>query len=232
MICFPYAGGSAATYLHWAKQLPPDIELISIQPPGRANRLFEAAHTSMDSLLSELFPALLPLFDKPYILFGHSLGSRVAFEVLNMCRDKGLHGPIHFFASGSRGPHIPQREEPIHHLSDQLFIDELRLMGGTPSEILDDPEIMSLYLPMLRADFQLSYDYTYKRGRIFNCPATVFGGLEDNGISQDDLRSWGNYFSKVTNVLMIEGNHFFIDSNSVYVQKKVLEAYKNSLGKL
>ena len=41
LFCFPYAGGNAATYIPWVKYLPKLVELVIIQPPGRANRISE-----------------------------------------------------------------------------------------------------------------------------------------------------------------------------------------------
>ena len=76
--------------------------------------------------------------------FGHSLGSRVAFELTSNCQRTGRDLPVHFIASGSRGPHMPPREKPLHHLPDSEFVSELKDLNGTPKEILDNKELMEL----------------------------------------------------------------------------------------
>src|SRR5215471_749362 len=116
LICLPYAGGSAATYVPWAKSLPPRVELIALQPPGRGSRMAESPHARMEALVAELMRAFPMLTDRPYVLFGHSLGSRVAFEVTLQCQLEGITLPVRLVASGSRAPYLAKSEPVIHDL--------------------------------------------------------------------------------------------------------------------
>ena len=115
LICFPYAGGNASSFTPWLKQLDTNIELIAIQAPGRAARLFETPFNRMDALVDELLPLIPQLLDKPVIFYGHSLGSRVAFELMTRLKAKGMSLPVHFIASGSRG--TAKSSQRKHHLS-------------------------------------------------------------------------------------------------------------------
>lgn len=232
VFCFPYAGGSAATYMSWAKSLPVNVELVAVQLPGRANRLFEPPHSNMDSLITELVDVISGLLDKPYILFGHSLGSRVAFELLDKCNRLQLPIPKHFVASGSRGPHSTARDEPIYHLPDDELILKLNELNGTPKEILENAELMSLCLPLLRADFELSDTYCYTSDTKFDCPISVLGGDDDTDITHDDLLSWGRYFSHTVETHILAGDHFFIDSNKQPVLKIINSIVSDTLESL
>ncbi|MCO7226510.1 thioesterase II family protein [Pleionea sp. CnH1-48] len=80
IFCFPYAGGSAAIYSDWAKDLP-FLEVIAIQLPGRGSRLTEPLVDSIEHMANELSKTILPLLDKPFIFFGHSNGATLCYEV-------------------------------------------------------------------------------------------------------------------------------------------------------
>src|SRR5688572_24867061 len=81
LLCLPFAGGAASAFLGWNKSLPPGVELCAAQPPGRERRLSEPAFRELESLLDSLEAAAAPLLDKPFVLFGYSLGGRIAFEL-------------------------------------------------------------------------------------------------------------------------------------------------------
>lgn len=232
IFCFPYAGGSATTFLPWVKSLPSWIELVAVQPPGRSSRLFDPPYTQMDSLIDDLISSFANLTDKPYVFYGHSLGSRIAFELSKRCQSMGLALPIHFIASGSRAPFIPCREEHIFDLPEEEFIEELKQLNGTPEEVLDNQELMSLLLPALRADFQIADTYC-SDGTQVDCPVTVLSGSADTDIKHTDLESWGKVFKKLESLEILQGGHFFIESNVEAVLKivnRVIRKEFESLG--
>ena len=211
LICLPYAGGSASIYGNWAKALPADVELIAVQPPGRANRMFEKPHTRMETLVDELHAAIEPLLDIPYVVFGHSLGSRVGFEIVRMARRRGQRLPEHFIASGSPAPQLPARSKSIHALPKQEFIQELREFNGTPEAVLANEELMELSLPLLRADFMLSETYTPAQEPPLDCGLSIFSGDTDKDIAPDDRVAWRTHFLDGGAITMFPEDHFFVD---------------------
>ncbi|NQY37922.1 MAG: thioesterase [Alteromonadaceae bacterium] len=232
LICFPYAGGNASTYMSWFKWLPENIEILAIQPPGRSTRIFERAHSNMEQLVNDLLMNISESLDRPYILFGHSLGSRVAFELMTQCKKRGLRMPLQFIASGSRGPHILPRKTSIYQLPDKEFIEGLKDINGTPKAVLENSELMELCLPLLRADFELADTYACRENNIFDCPISVFSGKADTEITHEDLISWGNYFSGSVDLQMFPGDHFFIESNKNLVVNKVNIIIQNLLSEI
>jgi len=232
IICFPYAGGSASTYISWSKLLPNNVELIAVQPPGRSSRMFEPCFTEMSMLVNDFLRIMPSIIDKPYILIGHSLGSRVAFELMLQCQRQGIQTPVHFIASGSRGPHIKPRKKPIHHLPEKEFILELEELNGTPMEILKNKELITLCLPLLRADFQLAENYLFTSDVSFECRVTVFGGQSDSEITITDLSSWEIFFTGLAETKLFAGDHFFIESNKRDVIKEVNTIIQLELVKL
>src|SRR5919108_6600477 len=81
LFCFPSAGGSVSSFHAWARRLPPDIELVGAQLPGRGHLVAETPYGAMDPLVADLAQAMWPLLHRPFMLFGHSMGSLVAFEL-------------------------------------------------------------------------------------------------------------------------------------------------------
>ncbi|MFT6835423.1 MAG: medium-chain acyl-[acyl-carrier-protein] hydrolase [Francisellaceae bacterium] len=231
LICFPYAGGSATIYMSWVKYLPKNVELVIVQPPGRGARMFEQAFSTMASLTAELLKVFPKYTNKPYILFGHSLGSRIAFELMNQLQTSSLPLPQIFIASGSRAPHIASTKKTIHHLPDDAFIAELKHLNGTPQAVIENKELMALFLPLLRADFEIADNYCFADKAVFNCPIYVLSGKDDVDITQFHLESWGDFFNSTANMHMISGNHFFIESHKVSVLQKVNDIIATVLDK-
>jgi medium-chain acyl-[acyl-carrier-protein] hydrolase len=213
IICFPYAGGNTSTFSHWANQLPDDIELVAAQYPGRTSRIFETMHNQMDDLVADLITTIPQYLDKPYILLGHSLGSRVAFELMHQINKLNMPKPEHFIASGSRGPQKSVIKKAIYNLTKDEFKAELAKLNGTPEAVLNNDDLMALYLPMLRADFQIADNYSFQKSVKFTCSFSVLAGSQDE-ITDEELNSWNDFFITKGEIITIEGDHFFIDKNS------------------
>jgi surfactin synthase thioesterase subunit len=212
LICLPYAGGSASIYTSWADFLPNHVELVSIQPPGRANRMMETAIDNMAELVSELSLAITSIIQKPYVIFGHSLGSRVAFELIRSLKDLNQRQPDHFIASGNRPPHLQMQEKRLSELPKEKFFEELVNLDGTPREILQNQKLMALYEPILRADFKIGDDYRYQSEKKLECPTSIFGGLDDTGVSLEHLHQWQIHFDLPINIQQFNGDHFYLDN--------------------
>ena len=210
LFCFPYAGAGALIFRRWSDALPHEVEVCPIQLPGRGTRLTEPPFTKLSCLIEALARALVPLLDKPFAFFGHSLGALIAFELAReIRRQHGLH-PVRLFASAGRAPQIPHRAPPIHTLPDNEFLAELRRLNGTPRELLDHEELMEVMLPILRADFSLYETYLYSTEPPLNCPISAFGGLQDCRVSASDLEAWRSQTSASFSLRMFPGGHFFL----------------------
>ncbi len=212
LFCFPYAGGSAWIFRTWSDRLPPYVEVCPIELPGRGRRLREPPFKQLKPLIQEIAHALLPYLDKPFALFGHSMGGLVSFELTRLLRRKYNLSPTHLFVSGRRAPQIPEPEPPIHTLPDPVFIEKLRHLNGTPDQVLANEELMQLLLPILRADFAILETYVYASEPRLNCPLAVFGGLQDLEVSCDALEAWREQTNADFSLQMLPGDHFFLHS--------------------
>src|SRR5262245_13516853 len=141
LLCFPHAGGGTALYRSWAGALPPGVELGIALLPGREARLHEPPIDRMDTLVASLLKDIAPYLDRPYALFGHSLGALVAFELARALRAAGAPAPRALLVSANPAPQLVHDDPPIHDLPEPLFLEEIRRYGGMPATVLQSPEL-------------------------------------------------------------------------------------------
>ena len=213
LFCFPYAGGSALVFNKWRDSLPPFVEVCPVQLPGRGNRLHVPPFTNMDAVVQAACAALLPYFDMPFAFFGHSMGASISFELARLLRREGRQLPLHLYISGRRAPHILDRDPPLYNLPDADLLNELRQLNGTPKEVLEHPELMTMMLPLLRADFSVAETYICETEPPLDTPITVFGGLADKDVTRDDLEAWQQYSTASFKLRMLAGDHFFLNTS-------------------
>ena len=196
-------------FREWSDHLPADIEVCPVQLPGRGTRSMETPFSEIAPLVEALAQALVPLLDKPFALFGHSLGSLVGFELARWLRTRHRTPPVRLFVSAAPAPQVPNRHLPIHKLSERDFLAELRRLNGTPEELIDHKELMDIVLPSLRADFAMYENYRYSSEPALNCPISTYGGLSDTKVQFNDLESWRDQTSVSFSIRMFPGDHFF-----------------------
>jgi len=209
LFCFPYAGSGASIFRIWSDGLPADVEVCPVQFPGRGTRLMETPFTQLSPLVQAIAQGLVPLLDKPFAFFGHSLGALIGFELARQLRRQSGVQPVRLFGSADRAPQIPQRDRPIHALPEGEFLDELRRLNGIPEKVLGDGELIQIMLPILRADFAVYETYVYSTEPPLNCPISTFGGLHDHRVSRGDLEAWRDQTSDSFSLRMFPGDHFF-----------------------
>ena len=226
LFCVPYAGGSPLIFSDWPADLPPDVEVGLIQLPGRGARLGEPPFTSVAPLIESLVPALHPFLDKPFALFGHSMGGLICFELARALELKLGLEPEVLFVSGRQAPPLRDRTTLHYDLPEPEFLKELRQLGGTPPEILDHPELMKLLVPLLRADFEFCQTYVYQPGPPVACPLSVFGGVDDTEVTQEELAGWSSFTTAAFSLRMLPGDHFFIRSARSQLLRLISEDLK------
>ena len=210
LFCLPFAGAGSSVYRSWSKHLPPFVDVCPIQLPGRENRLSEPAAVRAEPLAREIAQAILPFLDKPFAFFGHSMGALLAYEVARKLRAGHGFEPVQLFASAHGGPHLPEIDRDVYKLSDDEFVEHLRTLNGTPQAVLDCPELMELLLPGLKADFELLGTYDYKPEAPFSCPIAVYGGLQDQSVTPEQMDGWQIHTTGSFTVRLLPGDHFYL----------------------
>ncbi|HEX7842177.1 MAG TPA: alpha/beta fold hydrolase [Kofleriaceae bacterium] len=210
LVCIPYAGGAASVYRGWGQLAPREVEVCAVELPGRGSRISEAPFSHLMSLVRALGDALEPLLDRPFALFGHSMGGLVAFELARLLRQRGWPAPRHLFVSATPAPGTPPARPLLHRTSDAELIDRLRELNGTPQEILDHAELMALLLPVIRADFAALETHEPREEPPLDVPLTVFGGVLDRRVRPAALEGWRAHSTAATRLRLWPGDHFYL----------------------
>jgi medium-chain acyl-[acyl-carrier-protein] hydrolase len=210
VFCFPHAGAGASVYHHWTAAAPANVEFRAVQLPGREERLAEKPLTDLNALVSATAQEVERYGDRPFALFGHSMGALIAFELARWFQTAGGPLPIHLFVSGRRAPHLPPSRPPLHNLPPGAFETAVFDLAGTPRELLADDEFMALIGPVLRADLTLCETYQYRSAAPLEMPVTVFGGTHDREATPDELEAWRSHGLDVRGVQLFSGHHFYL----------------------
>ena len=178
MFCFPHAGGGGALYRPWRALAPEWLDLCPVELPGRGARFTEPPFSRMEPLVAALQDAVRPALDRPFALFGHSMGAAIA---LRGGAAASFGGRTHGLARlGFRQGAAPSRQRrPCHRASDRALLAALAALGLTPKAVLERADMMQALLPMIRADLALAETYFPGAGEALSCPLDVFAGDSD-----------------------------------------------------
>jgi medium-chain acyl-[acyl-carrier-protein] hydrolase len=215
LLCFPHAGGGAATYHRWTKVLSPHVRVCSVRLPGRENLLDMRPFTRTAAVVEELIDVLAPSLHSQYVVFGHSMGAILAFELVRQLRHLGLSLPEVLVVSGRSAPHLKQAGDPIHHLSDTDFIAQMRdRYQAIPQELLANPEALRLFIPAMRADMELVETWNYCSGVPLDIPLVVMGGEADPFVCPADITAWQMHTRGPFEAHFCPGGHFYLHEQS------------------
>ena len=213
LFCIPHAGGSASTFRDWPHRLPSCVEVWGIQLPGRESRFEELPYTQLLDLVKALANAIGPCADVPFALFGHSMGALIAFALARELRRLQLPNPVHLIVSGRRAPQLPNNGPPIHNLPKEQFLQEVSEFNGMMDEVFQHEELRELLLPVLRADFKMCETYEYVADEPLDCSISVFGGMQDDDVSRDDLTAWRQQTRRAFDIKTFPGDHFYLHTD-------------------
>jgi medium-chain acyl-[acyl-carrier-protein] hydrolase len=229
LFCFPYSGANATIYYSWSGILPNFIEVNPIQIPGRGNRISEPSYRNIQDLAQAAAEALDPHFDKPFAFFGHSMGALVSFELARVLRDTSKAELKYLFVSGHQAPQVPDEREVFYNLPEEEFISKLRVLNGTPEEVLQDDELRELIIPVLRADFEACDTYIYRSEKPLECPICACSGLQDKYVSRNGLQAWEKQTINKFTRRLFPGDHFYINSAHMLLLKVIAQELSSVL---
>lgn len=213
LFCLPFAGGGASLFRLWGRTLSPAVEVCPIQLPGREDRVSEPPYTSLQEAVENLAFQIRPYLQKPFALFGHSMGAIVAFELARCLRRHKDPLPQVLFLSAHRAPHLPLKRRKLHQLPEPEFIRELRRLGGTPAAVFDHQDLLDFILPTLRADFTICDTYHFTPEPPLDCLLIPCAGLDDLEAPSAEVAAWQMHTTQPCSLHEFAGNHFFLQSH-------------------
>ncbi len=238
LFCFPYAGGNAAVYRPWVESLRPDIELVAVDPPGRAARVHERAIDDFDRFFDALLPAMARFTDRPMAFYGHCLGGITLYEAARRLRAQRGFELRHVFVSSSRAPRrlarvgrfeedllarlltLPRYDPftPAHDQTDEVFTELIRRFNiGASEEFLANDELKRLLMPAIRAEFRMASRYKFRADAAWEAPVTCFVGAEDPYVTREDALAWSEYTRSSFKLHLREGDHFLVVDDREFI---------------
>lgn len=226
LICFPYAGGSAAAYRHWQTKLGRDFDVKAIELAGRGTRWSEPPKTTLRDLLDDVMPRVAPLINERTIFFGHSFGALLCFELAHELRNQGKPIPAKMILSGRQAPQTEDSRPGISRMADPDLIQHLRELRGSPDEVLNNLELMEMLLPSIRADFSMVDDYRFLPRPKLDTDVDLFYGRSEYADTRH-LHAWSTHFMSCVRLHEFDGDHFFVHSceNDVFAAIQHVAAY-------
>jgi pyochelin biosynthetic protein PchC len=209
LLCFPHASGNATFYRDWTTRLPPEVELVAVQYPGRLDRIKEPCVLDMPTMVDAITDAVRPVLDGPFALFGHSMGAAIAYEVALGVARRYEVAPVAAFLSGRPAPR--HHRPGVKHLGDDDALwGELRRLGGTADEALDHPDLRAALMPTLRGDYRLIETYQPSGPQPLASPIVALSGTDDPEAAVSEVADWVEYTERDFTLHVFEGNHFYL----------------------
>eukprot|EP00164_Ancoracysta_twista_P019858 GFYU01035176.1.p1 GENE.GFYU01035176.1~~GFYU01035176.1.p1 ORF type:complete len:266 (+),score=56.51 GFYU01035176.1:28-798(+) len=227
VFAFPWSGGNAAVYRQWARTIPENVEILPITLPGREKRFKDAPATSVDEVVKGVYNEIKSLIgEKPYVLFGHSLGGIMAYELARHIRSQaGQPMPKRLILSASRWESGGTTLEKLAELPDDQFIEKLnaRFPGAIPDMILKDEGMLKMYLGPLKNDLNIfeSYPCQLDEADKLDLPYTLFGGERD--ADPHTLQNWATTTTGAVETKVFSGGHFYFTEGKDITQKLLEE---------
>ncbi|MET8681780.1 alpha/beta fold hydrolase [Streptomyces sp. NPDC004647] len=210
LLCLPHAGGSASFYLPFSRSFGPDVDVLTVQYPGRQDRRNEPCIDSITGLADALVDEVLPWADRPLAIFGHSMGAMIAFELALRLEQQGAR-PLVVFASGRRAPSRRRENAAPVHLRDETgMVAELRSLSGTDARVFEDEELLRMALPAIRSDYKAAETYRYVAGPRLAAPVHAHVGTDDPKVTLDEVGSWAEHTDGGFELHTHPGGHFYL----------------------
>jgi len=215
LFCLPFAGGGASNFLPWRARLADaGVAVAPLQYPGHETRLGETPLHAWDDMLTSLQDAIMPLLDRPYALFGYSMGARLASALAARLANAGLP-PLQLIVAAHVPPDLPSPALEAIGLDDEAFKALLLRYGGIPAEMSHEPAFWELVLPVMRADFALAAEPFAAVPVPAAYPITAYAGTDDRHADAGIMAGWRRFTTADFVLKEFSGDHFFLRSADV-----------------
>lgn len=223
LFCLPFAGGNKYSYRDYESVAPADISIVPLEYPGRGARIREPLLSDMAAVVEDMYVQIKQRISHlPYAIYGHSMGALVTLLLVKKMEARGDILPLRLFMTGTTGPsaYFNMEKKKRHLLSKQDFIQEMRELDGSPEEILNSPDLLNYFEPILRADFKAAETFQYRPSNPLSIPITVITGT-DEPMKEQDIHAWQEETCYPVEFMKLPGKHFFIFKNAAAVMQVI-----------
>ncbi len=213
LICFHSMGVGASLFTKFLLHPPGDFDILAVQTPGRENRLAEPVVKNVGELADQIVSQLVPFFDRPVVIWGHSFGGITAFEVIRRLRERYQLEPIHFVVTGTMPPHDMPKWQKREVMKKVMVGENTPEYIVSLSRYVDDPEFVKDIIPLMRTDWPLCTNYSFQQRSPLSCPITAFAARQDDMVYTDEIRDWAQHTDGGFELIEVDGDHWFLNRN-------------------
>lgn len=226
--CVPFAGGSAYSFSAWKNVTPKGLAFNGLELPGHGKRVREPLLTNYSDMVDDLMEQVEIPVDLPYVIYGHSLGALLAYHIVQRIQERGDKLPMYLVVSGRRGPSVELTNREKYKLPQKEFFNMLKRDSACPREVLEDPEMLEYFEPILRADYEASETYVHPETPMLRVPILAMVG-DDEEATLEELKAWQVETSTPIVVKQFQGNHFFIFDKKEKVMRLLARTLQHEL---
>jgi surfactin synthase thioesterase subunit len=210
LVCLPFAGAGASTFNEWLS-ISDHVRVVAVELPGRETKFTERLYTHVEEAVSGIIPELLRDIDTflPVVLFGHSLGAILAFELASALEKLDQVTIAAVIVSGSPNP-WELREQRATGLPDDEFFQRVNKFAGYNHPAIDNPMFRELFLPVLRADVEMHEHYKPKNNERIDAPIVTLRGSQDELVSAEQKLRWNQASLKQVTHKELPGGHMYL----------------------
>lgn len=233
IVAIPFAGGNKYSFNNIEKHISSSFEWITLELPGRGDRFKEPLLDNIPDMVDDLFDNIRQHIIKgDYILFGHSMGCLLGYELIKKISKNNLKLPLCVFFLGRSAPEHNRFSNKKSTLSQELFWEEIRKIGGMPDDFFNQKDLLKVFYPVLKNDFRAIENYIYfKMEKPFSIPMNIIMGEDEIGEEEEektsikDMKDWVNETDSYCDFEIVKGNHFFIYEKSKMIAQKIMKAF-------
>jgi surfactin synthase thioesterase subunit len=210
VFCLPHAGCGASVFGAWPGERG-GVEFLPVELPGRLTRFGDHMPETFQDLATLMLSALRPYLDVPFAFFGHCWSALAAYEVAAQLQRVGAPAPARLFVSSQLAPQDGPVGRMLDMTDDELVVEleaTIRDQGNTPH-----PELVAVYLKVLRVDIEVSRRYVVPEPLRLDCPITAIGWTDDTEVEPGQMTGWAR--CGATTFEVFPGRHHrFLDAPS------------------
>ncbi|GGP31316.1 thioesterase [Streptomyces variabilis] len=209
-----HAGGSHVLYRHWPAGLPDTWDVRLLDAPGHGFLLDQPQIADAGLLADFLLRQIEPELNRPYALFGHSMGALLAYEITRRAVGRGLPWPVWVGVSARPAPQLVVPGRRYHALPGGELRDRLKDLGGTPDSVFDDPGLWDLFEPVIRGDLRLVETWRHTAGAgPLPVALSAYAGAEDRHASPARMAGWDEHSEHFLGLRSFDGGHFYFQDD-------------------
>lgn len=208
LFMLPFGGGNETSYQKFEQFLDKKIKMVNGEAPGHGRRIKEPLLKNMYLIADAYYDQFKDQIKEPYAIYGHSMGAYLGHLIIQRLVDENKPLPKHFFITSKVAPSRNYNKKRSIYTNEQ-FIKHLKDLKGMPEAILENEDLLKIFLPIIRSDFDALDLYKYKSRPPYPVDMTLYGGTHED-VTDEELTDWKKETSGAFTFQRWEGYHFWI----------------------